>query len=84
MNRTLVFVGLMCLLLPARLAHALDPDKRLSQHLHRSWRTQDGSAPASMFTITPDLAWFSLVLGCSRHLSIRRDRLSLDLPALAA
>ena len=30
-------------------AHALDPDKRLTQYLHRSFRMPDGSAPESMF-----------------------------------
>ena len=32
--------------------HALNPDKRVSQYIHRSWRTQDGSLPAGMFSIT--------------------------------
>lgn len=50
-----------CLLFPARAAHALDPNKRLTQYLHTSWRTQDGSAPAPMFAIaqTSDgFLWF--------------------------
>ena len=45
-------------LLPARQVHALDPNKRLTQSLHSSWRIQDGSAPAALF----DLATTSLVL----------------------
>ena len=32
--------------------YALDPDKRLTQYLHTSWRIQDGSLPAGMFSIT--------------------------------
>jgi signal transduction histidine kinase/ligand-binding sensor domain-containing protein len=32
--------------------HALDPNKRLTQYMHTSWRTQDGSAPSGMYTIT--------------------------------
>ena len=43
-------------------AHALDPNKRLTQYLHMSWRIQDGSAPAGMFTVaqTSDgFLWFS-------------------------
>ncbi len=32
--------------------HALDPNNRLTQYIHTSWRTQDGSLPAGMFSIT--------------------------------
>ena len=42
--------------------HALDPNKRLTQYLHTSWRIQDGSAPSGMFTVaqTSDgFLWFS-------------------------
>ena len=39
-------------LLVSEPVSALDPDKRLTQYLHSSWRIQDGSAPASLFTIT--------------------------------
>ena len=53
---------LVCALLVARPLHALDPNKRLTQYLHSSWRSQDGSAPASMFTITQasdGFLWFA-------------------------
>ena len=42
-------------LLPAQ-AHALDPNKRITQYMHTSWRIQDGSLPAGMYHIaqTPD------------------------------
>ena len=43
---------LICVLLPAGHAYGLDPDKRITQYLHSSWRTQDGSLPAGMFSIT--------------------------------
>ncbi len=43
---------LTCVLLLAGPAHALDPNKRLTQYVHTSWRIQDGSAPAGMFSIT--------------------------------
>ena len=33
-------------------AHALDPNKHVSQYIHKSWRTQDGSLPSGMFSIT--------------------------------
>lgn len=33
-------------------AHPLNSEVRLTQSLHKSWRTQDGSAPAGMFSIT--------------------------------
>ncbi|MDP9199692.1 MAG: hypothetical protein M3O07_10850, partial [Pseudomonadota bacterium] len=49
------------LLLPDT-AHALDPDKRITQYLHTSWRIQDASSPAGMFTVaqTSDgFLWFS-------------------------
>ncbi len=45
-----IAVGFACVLLIAT-AHALDPNKRLSQYIHTSWRTQDGSAPAGMYTM---------------------------------
>jgi signal transduction histidine kinase/ligand-binding sensor domain-containing protein len=32
-------------------AHALDPNKHLTQYLHTSWRTQDGSAPSGIYTM---------------------------------
>jgi len=41
--------------------YALDPGKRLTQYMHTSWRTQDGSAPSGMYTIaqTSDgFLWF--------------------------
>ena len=53
---------LTCVLLLAGALHALDPNKRLTQYLHTSWRIQDGSAPAGMFTMaqTSDgFLWFS-------------------------
>src|ERR1700756_675337 len=38
-------------LLPNAL-HALDPSKHVTQYIHTSWRTQDGSLPAGMYSIT--------------------------------
>ncbi len=43
---------LTCVLLLAGALHALDPNKRLTQYLHTSWRIQDGSAPSGMSAIT--------------------------------
>jgi signal transduction histidine kinase/ligand-binding sensor domain-containing protein len=42
-------------------AFALDPDKRITQYIHTSWRAQDGSLPAGMYHIvqTSDgFLWF--------------------------
>jgi signal transduction histidine kinase/ligand-binding sensor domain-containing protein len=39
-------------LLLARTVHALDPNKHITQYIHTSWRIQDGSLPAGMFSIT--------------------------------
>ena len=36
----------------AGTAYALDPNKRITQYLHKSWRTQDGSLPAAGSSIT--------------------------------
>jgi signal transduction histidine kinase/ligand-binding sensor domain-containing protein len=47
--------------LPVNPAYALDPSKRLTQYMHTSWRTQDGSAPSGMYAIaqTSDgFLWF--------------------------
>jgi len=44
--------------------HALDPDKRITQYIHTSWRVQDGSAPAGMLSIaqTSDgFLWYSTI-----------------------
>src|SRR5271166_635344 len=51
-----------CLLLLAGTVHALDPNKRLTQYMHTSWRIQDGSAPSGIEAIaqTSDgYLWFS-------------------------
>src|SRR5271165_6926014 len=42
---------LTCVLLLSGPAHALDPNKRITQYMHTTWRIQDGSAPAGMFTV---------------------------------
>jgi signal transduction histidine kinase/ligand-binding sensor domain-containing protein len=53
---------LTCVLLLAGAVHALDPNLRVTQYLHSSWRIQDGSAPAGMYSIAQTLdgfLWFS-------------------------
>ncbi len=53
---------LTCILLLAGTVHALDPNKRLTQYIHTSWRTQDGSLPVGMLTMTQTsdgFLWFS-------------------------
>src|ERR1700756_25207 len=53
---------LACILLLAGTVYALDPNKRLTQYLHTSWRIQDGSLPAGMFSTTQTsdgFLWFS-------------------------
>ena len=55
-----------CVLLLAGPAHGLDPNKRITQYIHTSWRVQDGSAPAGMHEIkqTSDgFLWFVSVPG---------------------
>jgi signal transduction histidine kinase/ligand-binding sensor domain-containing protein len=55
---------LICALVFAGAAHALDPNKRLTQYMHTSWRIQDGSAPAGMFSVTQTsdgYLWFTSV-----------------------
>jgi len=52
---------LTCILLLAGSAYALDPNKRLTQYMHTSWRTRDGSAPNGAYSIaqTSDgFLWF--------------------------
>ena len=51
-----------CVLLLAGSVYALDPNKRLTQYSHTSWRIQDGSAPSGIEAIaqTSDgYLWFS-------------------------
>src|SRR5271167_1631890 len=53
---------LTCVLLLAGSVYALDPNKHLTQYIHTSWRIQDGSLPAGMFSITQtsdNFLWFS-------------------------
>ena len=58
---------LLASLLPgAAPVYALDPNKRVTQYIHTSWRIQDGSLPADLFSIThtsDGLLWFSSLLG---------------------
>jgi len=64
-RRTLIAAALcsfLYLLLAAAPVRALDPNKRLTQYVHTSWRIQDGSLPAGMFSITQTsdgFLWFS-------------------------
>ena len=64
-RNALATAAICCLawvLLAAHPAHALDPGKRISQYQRTSWRLQNGSAPAAMFTVaqTSDgFIWFS-------------------------
>ncbi len=58
--------GFVFLLLTAGATYGLDPDKRLTQYVHKSWRTQDGSLPSGMFSIaqTSDgFLWFLSLAG---------------------
>ena len=50
MAATLAACLIWILLFPGT-SHALDPDLRLTQYMHASWRTQDGSVPAGMFSV---------------------------------
>jgi signal transduction histidine kinase/ligand-binding sensor domain-containing protein len=43
---------LLYALLGTAAVHALDEKKHLTQYMHTAWRTQDGSLPAGMFSIT--------------------------------
>jgi signal transduction histidine kinase/sugar lactone lactonase YvrE len=67
------YLTFACLL--AGTVHALDPNKRLTQYMHTSWRMQDGSLPAGMFSITQTsdgFLWFSaLAQGVYRFDGVR-------------
>jgi hypothetical protein len=43
---------LTAILLLVGTVNALDPNKHLTQYVHTAWRTQDGSLPSGMFSIT--------------------------------
>src|SRR4029453_4289093 len=49
---------LSCALFLSRPAHALDPEVRLTQYMHTSWRIQDGSVSAGMFSFVQALDGF--------------------------
>ena len=61
---------LACILLAAYPVHALDPNKRLTQYMHTSWRIQDGSAPAadmlSIAQTSDGFLWFVAARGFYR------------------
>jgi len=63
MIRTAMLCGsLLYLLLSAVPIQALDPNLRLTQYMHKSWATQDGTLPAAMSSITQTsdgFLWFS-------------------------
>ncbi len=63
---------LACLWFMAGPAYALDPNKRITQYLHKSWRTQDGSLPAAGNSITQTLDGF-LWLGAGSQGMYRFD-----------
>jgi signal transduction histidine kinase/ligand-binding sensor domain-containing protein len=53
---------LTCVLLLAATGYGLDPNKRLTQYMHTSWRIQDGSAPSGIEAIAQTMdgyLWFS-------------------------
>ena len=63
-QRAVLCAFLLYLLLRAGTVEALDPNKHLTQYIHRAWRTQDGSAPAGMLSIaqTSDgFLWYSAI-----------------------
>jgi signal transduction histidine kinase/ligand-binding sensor domain-containing protein len=55
--------------------HALDPNLRLTQYIHNTWRTQDGSAPAadiiSIAQTSDGFLWFVSARGLYRFDGIR-------------
>ena len=53
---------LTCVLLLAGTVYALDPNKRITQYIHTSWRTRDGSVPNGAYGIAQTLdgfLWFT-------------------------
>ena len=64
-NRAAVTLTLLTWLSAFQIqVHALDPNEHLTQYIHASWRTQDGSAPAGMLEITQSsdgFLWFSAI-----------------------
>ena len=67
---------LTCVLLLAGSVHALDPNKRVTQYIHTSWRTQDGSRPAAV-SHCANVGRFSLVhISSRRYQQVRRASLS--------
>ena len=71
----LVFL-LMCAALVCTLpSFALDPNKRVTQYIHTSWRIQDGSAPAadilSIAQTSDGFLWFVAARGLYRFDGVR-------------
>src|ERR1700750_184582 len=73
-RRILVWAALATLLLVALpSAHALDPDRRISQYGHTVWRIQDGaiSPPTNIAQTTDGFLWITTAQGLMRFDGVR-------------
>lgn len=59
---------LTCVLLFPGAVNALDPNKRLTQYMHKSWRIEDGSLPAGMLSVAQTADGFLWFTSLSRRL----------------
>ena len=66
-----VLAGLLLVALPR--AHALDPDRRISQYGHTVWRIQDGaiSPPTNIAQTTDGFLWVTTAQGLMRFDGVR-------------
>ena len=67
----IVLASLLLVALPA--AHALDPDRRISQYGHTVWRIQDGaiSPPTNIAQTTDGFLWIATAQGLMRFDGVR-------------
>jgi PAS domain S-box-containing protein len=72
-----IFLILFCSLLARPSAHALDPDRRISQYAHSAWRVRDGvftGAPTAITQTTDGYVWIGTLGGLLRFDGVRFAR----------
>ena len=69
-----IVIGWLMFLSTAQLARPLDPDRRISQYVHTTWRTQDGAfrgTPHAITQTTDGYLWIGTDAGLVRFDGIR-------------
>src|ERR1700756_5177041 len=72
--RVRIFLILFCCVLACPCAHAVDPDRRISQYAHTAWRVRDGvfsGTPSAITQTTDGYVWIGTMGGLLRFDGVR-------------